>query len=223
MLYQLLLFSKLIRLHMHSSSKHSFPCGFLQDTEYSSLCLSFIHPVYNSLPLPSPLSLGNCNYTLSMILFLFHGQIHLCHLLGSTFKWYQMAFGSLWLTSLTVIISSCIHIAANGIISFFFICCLVTKLCPTLWDPMNCTTAGLPVLHCLPEFTQTHVHWVSDAIQVSHSLSCPSPLSLNLSQHQGLFQWVSFLHQVLPVNIQVSHPYMTTGKTTALTKQTFVG
>ena len=223
MLYQLPLSSKLIQLHMHSSSKHSFPYGFSQDTEYSSLCLSFVHPVYSSLPLRSPLSLGSCNYSPPMILFLFHGQSHLCQILGSTFKWYEMAFESLWLTSRTVIISSCIHIAANGVTSFFFICCLVTKLCPTLWDPMDCTTPGFPVPHSLPEFTQTHVHWVSDAIQVSHSLSRPSPLSLNLSQHQGLFQWVSFLYQVLPVNIQVSHPYMTTGKTTALTKQTFVG
>ena len=131
-------------------------------------------------------------------------QSHLCQILGSTFKWYEMAFESLWLTSRTVIISSCIHIAANGVISFFFICCLVTKLCPTLWDPMDCTTPGFPVPHSLPEFTQTHVHWVSDAIQVSHSLSRPSPLSLNLSQHQGLFQWVSFLYQVAKTSASAS-------------------
>ena len=142
---------------------------------------------------------------------------------------------------------------------------------------MDRSTPGLPVCHQLPEFTQTHGHWVSDAIQPSHSLSSPSPPALNLSQHQGLFQWVSSLHQVAkpiasfsfnisPSNehselisfrmdwldllavqrtlksllqyhsskastllhsaffiVQLSHPYMTTGKTTASTRWTFVG
>ena len=64
----------------------------------------------------------------------------------------------------------------------------VTQLCPTLWDPMNCRTPGLPVHHQLPEFTQTHVHRVSEAIQPSHPLSSPAPPALNLSQHQGIFQ-----------------------------------
>ena len=65
----------------------------------------------------------------------------------------------------------------------------VTQSCPTLCDPMDCNTPGLPVHHQLPEFTQTHVHWVSDAIQPSHPLSSPSPPAFNLSQHQGLFKW----------------------------------
>ena len=65
----------------------------------------------------------------------------------------------------------------------------VAQSCLTLWDPMNHSTPGLPVYHQLPEFTQTHVHWVSDAIQPSHPLSSPSP-ALNLSQHHGLFKWV---------------------------------
>ena len=65
----------------------------------------------------------------------------------------------------------------------------VAQLCPILCDPMNRSTPGLPVHHQLPESTQTHVHWVSDAIQPSHPLSPPSPPALNLSQHQGLFQW----------------------------------
>ena len=129
---------------------------------------------------------------------------------------------------------------------------------------------GLLVHHQLPEFTQTHVHWVGDAIQPSYPLSSPSPPALNLSQHQGLFQWVSSLHQVgsfsfsispfseylisfrigwldlLAVQgtlnsllqhhsskasilqhsaffiVQLSHPYMSPGKTIALTIQTFV-
>ena len=152
----------------------------------------------------------------------------------------------------------------------------VTQSCPTLWDPTDCSTSGLPVHHQLLEFTQTHVHWVDDAIQPSHPLSFPSPPIFNLSQHQGLFQWVSSSHQVdellefqfnispssehsrlissrmdwlglLAVQgtlknllqhhsskalilwcsaffiVQLSHPYMTTGKTVALTRQTFVG
>ena len=61
----------------------------------------------------------------------------------------------------------------------------VAQSCPTLCDPMNCSTSGLPVHHQLPEFTQTHVHRVSDAIQPSHPLSSPSPLAPNPSQHQS--------------------------------------
>ena len=64
----------------------------------------------------------------------------------------------------------------------------VTQSCPTLCDPMNHSTPGLPVCHQLPEFTQTHAHRVSDAIQPSHPLSPPSPPAPNSSQHQGLFQ-----------------------------------
>ena len=147
----------------------------------------------------------------------------------------------------------------------------VSQSCLTLCDPMDCSTPGFPVHHQLLEFTQTHVHWVCDAIQPSHPLSFPSPPPFNLSQHLGLFQWVSSLHQVakglkfasvLPMNIQdrfplgwtgwisllskglsrvfsnhsskasilrhlaffivqLSHPYMTTGKTIALTRPTF--
>ena len=66
---------------------------------------------------------------------------------------------------------------------------------PTLSDPMNHSTPGLPVHHQLPELTQTHVHQVSDAIQPSHSLSSPSPLAPNPSQHQSLFQWVNSSHE----------------------------
>ena len=140
---------------------------------------------------------------------------------------------------------------------------------------MNCSTPGLPVHHQLPDFTQTHVHWVDDAIQPSHSLLSPSPPAPNPSYHQGLFQWVSSLHQVAKVLefqlqdqcfqwifrtdsftmdwldllavqescntllqhhsskasilwcsaffvVQLSHPYMTIGKTIAFTRWTFV-
>ena len=73
----------------------------------------------------------------------------------------------------------------------------VAHLCPTLCDPTNCSTPGLPVHHQLPEFTQTHVHQVSDAIQLSHPLSSPSPPASNPSQHQSLFQGVNSSHEEL--------------------------
>ena len=147
----------------------------------------------------------------------------------------------------------------------------VAQSCPTLCDPMNHSTPGLPVHHQVPEFIQTHVHWVGDAIQPSHPLLSPSP-ALNLSQHQCLFKWVSSSHQVAKVlEFQLQHqsfqwtprttflqdglvgspcsprdsqessatpqfksinfsslsflhsPYMTTGKTIALTRWIFVG
>ena len=72
----------------------------------------------------------------------------------------------------------------------------VTQSSPTLCDPMYGSTPGLPVHHQHLESTQIHVHWVSDAIQPSHPLLSPSPPALNLSQHQGLFKWVSSSHQV---------------------------
>ena len=75
----------------------------------------------------------------------------------------------------------------------------VAQSCPTLCNPMNCSTPGLPVHHQLPEFTQTHVHRVSDAIQPSHPLSSRSPLAPNPSQHQSLLQWVNSSHEVAKV------------------------
>ena len=75
----------------------------------------------------------------------------------------------------------------------------VAQSCPTLCDPMNCSTPGLPVHHQLLESTQIHVHQVGDVIQPSHPLSSPSPPALNLSQHQGLSKWVSSSHQVAKV------------------------
>ena len=151
----------------------------------------------------------------------------------------------------------------------------VAQSCPTLCNPMDCSRPGLPVHHQLPEFTQTRVHWVSDAIQPSHPLLFPSP-AFSLSQHQGLFKWVSFCirwpkywsfsFNISPSKeysgfisfriywfdplavqgtlksllqhlnskasilwcsafsmVQLSHLYMTTGKTIALTIWTFVG
>ena len=75
----------------------------------------------------------------------------------------------------------------------------VAQSYPTLCDPMNCSTPGLPAHHQLPEFTQTHVHRVSDAIQPSHPLSSPSPPAPSPSQYQSLFQWVNSSHKVASV------------------------
>ena len=82
----------------------------------------------------------------------------------------------------------------------------VAQSCPTLCDPMNRSTPGLPVHHQLPEFTQTHAHWVSDAIQPSRPLSSPSPPAPNPSQHQSLFQWVNSSHEVAKVPTPVFLP-----------------
>ena len=152
----------------------------------------------------------------------------------------------------------------------------VAQPCPTLCDPMNHSRPGLPVHHQLPEFTQTHVHQIGDAIQPSHPLSSPSPPAPNPSQHQGLFQWVNSSYEVARVlefqlsvspssehpglisfrmdwldllavqgtlksllqyhsskasilrlsaffAVQLSHPYLTTGKTIVLTRRTYIG
>ena len=165
-----------------------------------------------------------------------------------------------------------------GSINWIFSFCLqfssVIQSSPTLCDPVDCSVPGFPVDHQLLELTQTHVHWIGDAIQPSHPLSSPS-LAINLSQHPGLFKWVSSSHQVAKVlkfqlqhqsfqwilglisfridwfdlladqgtlknllqhhslkasifwhsaffMVQLSHPYMTTGKTIALTRWNFV-
>ena len=80
----------------------------------------------------------------------------------------------------------------------------VTQSCLTLCNPMDCSTPGLPVYHHLSAFTQTHVHWVCYAVQPSLPLSSTSLPTLNLSQHQDLFKWVSSLNQVVNV-IQLQH------------------
>ena len=100
---------------------------------------------------------------------------------------------------IVIIISQHFQISNHYIVHLCCCCCSVANLCPTLCDPMNCTS-GFPVLPYLPEFAQTHVHWVNDVIQ----LKCPSSVhpaspALSLSQHQGVFQWVSSFHQVAKV------------------------
>ena len=82
----------------------------------------------------------------------------------------------------------------------------VAQLCPTLCDPVDCSMPGFPVHDQLPELTQTPVHRVADAIQQSHPLSSSSPPAFSLSQHQGLFQWVSFSNQMAKVlEFQLQH------------------
>ena len=82
----------------------------------------------------------------------------------------------------------------------------VAQSCLTLCDPMDCSMPGFPVHQQLPELTQTHVHPVGDAIQPSHPLLSPSPPAFNLSQHQGLFKWVSSSHQIAKVlELQLEH------------------
>ena len=108
--------------------------------------------------------------------------------------------------------------------------CSVAQSCPTLCNPIDCSMPGFPVYHQLPEFAQTHVHQVGDAIQPSHPLSSPSPPAFNLSQHQGIFQWLGSLPSgvqnigastsasVLPVNIQAWFPLGFTGSISFLSK-----
>jgi len=96
--------------------------------------------------------------------------------------------GPCWLSILNIAVCTCLVQFSS-----------VAQSCPTLWDPMSCSTPGLPVHHQLLEFTQTHVHRVSDAIQPSHPLSSPSPPAPNPSKHQGLFQWVNSSHEVAKV------------------------
>ena len=86
----------------------------------------------------------------------------------------------------------------------FFSSVQLLKSYLTLCNPMDCSTSGFPVLHHLSEFAQIHVHWVGDAIQSPHPLSSPSPLAFNLSQHQGLFQWVSASHKVAEI-LELQH------------------
>ena len=113
------------------------------------------------------------------------GKLRYCHLLTHTENLFAIFF--IPSTKLGTRDKRCVQFSS------------VAQSCPTLCDPMNRSTPGLPVHHQLPEFTQTHVHRVSDAIQPSHALSSPSPPAPSPSQHQSLFQWVNSLHEVARV------------------------
>ena len=108
------------------------------------------------------------------------------------------------LTKLKATKNSRIHQQSPKFCSVQFVS--VAQSCPTLCDPMVCSTPGFPAHHQVSELAQTHVHWVRDTIQPSHTLSSPSPPTFNLSQHQGLFQWDSSSHQVAKVfEFQLQH------------------
>ena len=110
------------------------------------------------------------------------------------FKYYYFTSCSFWSPSQQGIPWVSRHLYGKffliSVNSYKICCCPVVKSWPTLCNPVNCSTLGVPVLHYFPEFAQTHVHWVSDVIQPSYSVT-PFSLALNLSQYQGLFQWVS--------------------------------
>ena len=94
----------------------------------------------------------------------------------------------------------------NKVIGVIILCCSVTQLCLTLCNPMYYNTPGFPVLYYTPGFARTQIHWVSDAIQPSHSLLPSSPLAFSLSQHHGLFRWVGSSYQVAKVlELQLQH------------------
>ena len=101
-------------------------------------------------------------------------------------SWLLFSLVSIWLSFFNVI-DSPNRIKGRWLDSYSSHCCSVSWSCPTLCDPMGCSTPGFSVLHHLPEFTQTHVHWVGDAIQPSHPLLSPCPPAFNFSQHLGLF------------------------------------
>ena len=118
-------------------------------------------------------------------------------------QWNKVLRWMLWISSITMLILSAWgHLSYIFILQNFFALIQfssVAQSCPTLCDPMNRSTSGLPVHHQFPEFTQTQVHQVSDAIQPSHPLSSPSPPAPSPSQHQGLFQSVNSLHEAAKV------------------------
>ena len=103
-------------------------------------------------------------------------------------------------------LSVCILVTWEKYLTVLFQRSSVAQSCPALCDPTDYSTPGFPVHHQLPELVQTHVHWVGGGIQLSHPLLSPSPPAFSLSQHQGLFKWVSSSHQVAKVlEFQLQH------------------
>ena len=110
--------------------------------------------------------------------------------------WFKYCYFFLWFPFLWNTFLHPLTFSLCGSLDLKWICCCcsVAQSCPTLCDPMDCSTPGFPVLNHLLEFAQTHVHWDGDAIQPPHPMSSPS-LAFNLSQHEGLFQWVGSSRQ----------------------------
>ena len=127
-------------------------------------------------------------------------RLHVCML--SHFNWVQL-FATLWTVACQVPLSQTrilewVAMPSSKGSSYSVQFSSVQSL-SSVWNTVDCSTAGHPVHHQLPEFTQTHVRWVSDAIQPSHSLLSPSSPAFNLSQYQGLFKWVSSSYQVAEI------------------------
>ena len=160
----------------HADVKHTMQWGWInvynnQDRHFHHPESSLLTPFYWS---PSILGsrcfdLGYQDFTFSWI-FMQNGE------------WTEFVYVSDFFLLVVLEIHSCCQFSS------------VSQSCPTLCNPMHCSTPDFPVHHQLPELTQTHVHRVCDAIQPSHPLSSPSPPAFNLSQQQGLFKWVSSLH-----------------------------
>ena len=145
----------------------------------------FIH-TFSSFLLGRPASIWECDFQFSR--WNSHMYILMVVYLTSQLSWHFRAVGlKVW---------SMIH------------CCSVTRLCPAPCDPMDYSTPGFPVFHYLLEFAQINVHWVGDAIQSSHPLLPTSPPALDLSQQQGLFQWVGSSNQVARIlALQLQYQY----------------
>ena len=127
------------------------------------------------------------------------GNNHRRSLLGKSTRFhFKSSLESGWLHGMRILISK-LRLCFTLNVHQFSSVSSVAQSCPTLCNPMNHSTPGLPVHYKLPEFTQTHVHQVGDAIQPSHPLSSLSPPAPNPSQHQGLFQWVNSSHEVAKV------------------------
>ena len=144
-----------------------------------------------------PIPLG-CHRTPALFVLLHAANLHWLSLLCMAvymFQCYSLKSSLPLLLPLSAKVYSCwlcllhcLYVRSQCHLSRFHQFSSVAQSCPTLCNPMNCSTPGLPVHHQLPQFTQTHVHQVSDAIQPSHHLSSPSPPAPNPSQHQSLFQ-----------------------------------
>ena len=142
-------------------------------------------------------------------------QIHVVNIFSQFVKWLFISWWYIWKnkfwfwwTSINIFFLLCLTLSVSLLRNFHFALgsCSVTQLCLTLCNPMDCSMPGFPVLHSLPEFTLTHVHWLGDAIQPSHPLLSSSPPAFNLSQNQGLFKWIIYSHQVAKaLELQLQH------------------
>ena len=118
------------------------------------------------------------------------------HYIVYTYSWISHVY-----VKLAIVYSTSQKFLCSLTFSVYILCFVVVQSLSRVWlcDPKGCSTPGSSVLHHLPEFAQTHIYWVGDAIQPSHPLSSPSPPALSFSQHQGLFQWAGSLHLVAKV------------------------